>query len=171
MKPRFESVPSLENVEQKFESLSPNEKFEIVLKLFGSAKAKDVFIETCKEYADLRNAAPADALGENYEPRQKRTYSPPRRANIHNRIMETLKQLSLQRLDPLSQKVLFEMASRETAGKIIKEWSLTSNHEEDETVRKRNDMSGPTYLSFPRKRTLNNMRAVVYRQYERMGCV
>ncbi len=62
--------------------------------------------------------------------------------------METLKQLSLQKLDPLSEKVLFEMASRETTGKIIKEWALANEHEddeEDEAVRRRNDMSGPAY--------------------------
>jgi hypothetical protein len=128
--------------------LSGKEKFDIVLKLFGTEKARDSFIELCKEYASLRIANSADAAGENYMPRQKRTYSPPRRANLHNRIMETLKALSLQRLDPLPEKVLFEMASRETAGKIVKEWELANEHEddeEDEAVRKRGDMSGSAY--------------------------
>ncbi len=148
MKHNFENAPSTDPVEKNFESLSPSEKFKIVLKLFGSAKARDAFMETCKEYANLRNANSNDVLGENYEPRARRSYSPPRRANLHNRIMETLKQLSLQKLNPLSEKVLFEMASRETAGKIIKEWALASEDkedEEDEAVRKRNDVSDTAY--------------------------
>lgn len=148
MKQKFESSPLPEDTEQRFNALSGKEKFDIVLKLFGTQKARDTFVGICEEYAALRIANSAEIAGENYEPRQRRTYSPPRRANLHNRIMETLKQLSLQKLDPLSEKVLFEMASRETAGKIIKEWELANEHEEDEedeAVRRRGDMSGTAY--------------------------
>jgi hypothetical protein len=94
----------------------------------------------------VRVALPADA--EHYQPTGKRTYSPPRRAILHNQIMDTLKRLSLQKLNPLSQKVLYEMADREVAGDIIKEWVLANENEEDEDVEahKRNNMSGPAYF-------------------------
>jgi hypothetical protein len=66
--------------------------------------------------------------------------------------MKTLQRLSLQKLDPLSEKVLREMASRETAVQIVKEWVLAHEGEENEDiktteeVRKKNNMSGPAYF-------------------------
>lgn len=150
MKERFENSAQSEDVEVKFENLTNIQKFEKVLKLFGSASARNNFLEACRKYAALRMKAQLDTHGEDYQPITRKTYSPPRRANLHNQIMETLKNLSLQRLDPLSERILREMASRETAGQIIKDWVLAeeTNQEEDEAEqeRKRDDMSGPAYF-------------------------
>ncbi len=132
--------------EQAQETLSGKEKFEIVLKLFGTGNAQDSFLEVCRKYVALRVALPADA--EHYHAGSRRTYSPPQRAILHNQIMDTLKRLSLQKLSPLSEKVLYEMADREVAGDIIKEWVLAHENEEDEDVEahKRNNMSGTAYF-------------------------
>ena len=93
MKSHFEHPD--ETTEQNQEALSGKEKFEVVLKLFGSEAAKNAFLETCREYVQERKVSSDDGHGENYVPRSRRTYSPPQRANLHNRIMETLKRLSL----------------------------------------------------------------------------
>lgn len=109
------------------EALSNKEKFEVVLKLFGSPSARDSFIETCKRYIEEKGTSLPDAYAsndaENYRPMKAR-YSPPKQSLLHNRIMETLQHLSMQKLPPLQEKVLNEMGSREVAGQIIKDWVL-----------------------------------------------
>jgi len=141
-------------MEQKPEELSGKEKFEVILKLFGSETARHAFIETCKQYVALRTFSSESALEEGQgDERDKYTLSP-KRAILHNRIMETLKHLSLGRLDPLSEKVLHEMASREITKQIVKEWVLAHENAVDEDedikateeIRKKNDMSGPSYF-------------------------
>ena len=131
------------------EKLQNKDKFEIILKLFGSTPARDSFIEVCKKYAALRKVSLPDGNGENYE-HGGRKYSPPQRANLHNQIMDTLQRLSLQKLAPTQEKVLFEMASREMAGQIIKDWVLAQSDEgeddEDKLEEKRKHMSGPAYF-------------------------
>lgn len=141
---------SPENIPESAERLTGKEKFEIILKLFGTNTARAAFIEVCKKYVALRLTSLADDHGENYVPRGGRVYSPPQRAKIHNQIMDTLQHLALQKLAPLQEKVLREMASREAAGQIIKDWVSANDHpeeeEEGESERKRSDMSGPAYF-------------------------
>jgi hypothetical protein len=61
--------------------------------------------------------------------------------------MDTLKRLSLQKLDPLSEKVLFEMADREIAGGVVNEWVLAHEGEEDDEEVKRTKGTSPaTYF-------------------------
>lgn len=63
-----------------------------------------------------------------------RTYSPPKRADFHNQIMDTLKKLATQtrKMDPVTQKVLYEVASREAMALIAQEWVSANEYGEDE---------------------------------------
>jgi aromatic ring-opening dioxygenase LigB subunit len=153
MKNNFESVPVPDDsVEKKFESLSRNEKFEIILRLFGTASARDNFIDLCENYLRERGTSVSHEDAETYRPKVSHTYSPPRRANYHNRIMTTLRNLSLQRLAPLQEKVLREMAEREAAALIIKAGMLAREDadfedEDDSPARGKNiNPSGTAYF-------------------------
>lgn len=138
--------PSFEQLNENNETLSGKEKFDVVLNLFGSEAAKNAFLEACKKYVTERKTSSNIGHDEIYVPRTRRTYSPPKRAALHNQIMETLKRLSLQKLDPLSEKVLFEMADREIAGGIIEDWVRANEGEEDEDeIERKKGKSTTTY--------------------------
>ncbi len=151
MKNRFDQPPQDHKKDAERE-LTGKEKLEVVLRLFGSTSAREGFLETCRKYAALRSIALPDMHEmENYAPLGRGAYSPPQRANLHNQIMDTLKHLALQKLTPLQEKVLREMASRETAGRIIKEYVLAERHEDEDEendphTRKPDDTPGPTYF-------------------------
>ncbi len=154
MEKSFESEEaSRENEKEEKETLSNKEKFEIILKLFGTDKARDIFIENCKKYADARIASARNAYvqnhGENYISLRDR-YSPPKRAHYHNEIMYTLNNLSLQKLDPIQEMVLKEMrSSSETAWYIIEDWLLS---QKDKKTDEENDNKEPDTWLYPSRR-------------------
>lgn len=118
--------------------LSNQDKFEIVLKLFGSESAKNIFLGLCREYNDLRRTQKAHEIAgdqEHYRKNKAYDQSPPQRANIHNQIMDTLKRLSLQKLTDTQRSILFELASREFTTRVIHDYLEEENHDEDDEYR------------------------------------
>ena len=133
MKKNFESS-KLENnsAEEEYQSLSGREKFERLLTLFGTASSRDNFIDLCRKYIAERRMS--SHSGRNEPSEIKKVYSPPKRANFHNAIMDTLKRLATQtrKIDPITEKVLNEVASRETIAAIAEEWVSANEYGEEE---------------------------------------
>lgn len=134
------------------EKISPRKKFEIILGLFGSDKARENFIALCKEYDQERSeqvVLSGDA--ENYKHGDKKIpYSPPKRAHLHNKVMETIAKLATQskKLTPLQEAVLRDLHSRENAAQAIHKYLLeghTADDEEDE-IRKKGGQSEVAYF-------------------------
>lgn len=99
------------------------EKMRVVLGLFGSEKARENFLNLCREYNEIRNKHKARAMlvdGENYS--RGKSDSSGQRATIHNAIMTTLGKLSMQKLQPDQQAVLNEMASRDFTAQVIHDY-------------------------------------------------
>ncbi len=140
-----------EGNENDSEKLSGREKFEIILGLFGTDTAREAFIETCKQYVSSRRDSVLRPDAENYQAGHRPAYSPPRRANLHNSIMETLTSIATQSksLSPLQTKVLREMYDRNITAEIVKEYiaSISNNDEgdEDEKQKKRSGQSDTAY--------------------------
>jgi hypothetical protein len=132
VKEKFEISHVENDPEQEYQALSGKEKFERLLDLFGNGTARDTFIETCRKYVAEKRLS--SGSGRNEYPGEKQKYSPPKRADLHNSIMETLKRLATQtrKMDPVTEKVLFEVASRETMASIAEEWISSNEYGEDE---------------------------------------
>jgi hypothetical protein len=133
VKAKFES-PHIESdpAEQEYQALSGREKFERLLSLFGTETARDRFIETCRNYVAERRKDSGSGRTEYLGAKQK--YSPPKRANFHNAIMDTLKRLATQtkKIDPVTEKILREVASREDMAAIAMDWVAANEYGEDE---------------------------------------
>lgn len=79
------------------EKFSPKEKFEVLLGLFGNEKARQNFITLCKEYRVERvTQVVSQDQNETFVPKGKEEYSPPKRADLHNKIMEIIAKLAIQ---------------------------------------------------------------------------
>lgn len=148
----MERAPRNES-EQNEESFSRKEKFEMLLGLFGTDEARERFLSICKDYYGSRKEElPPTVDAENYRAQNNKRYSPPRRAELHNLIMETLTMLATQskNLTPLQKSVLNEFHSREEIAGAVKEYVLAEEKreedDEDEVERKRSSMSGPAYF-------------------------
>jgi hypothetical protein len=142
-----ESFPiETDPVEQEYQALSDKEKFEHILSLFGTKVARDNFIDTCKKYIAERRTSSGSGRSEYSE--TGHIYSPPKRADLHNAIMDTLKRLVAQtkKIDPVTEKVLREVASREAMALITQEWVSAEEYgeDEDEDHRARKGTSWPT---------------------------
>jgi hypothetical protein len=118
--------------EQEYLALSGKEKFERLLKLFGTQTARDGFVETCRKYIGERRLS--SGSGRSEYAGERKGYSSPQRANLHNAIMGTLKRLATQtrRIDPVTEKVLYEVAERDTMASITEEWVSANEYGEDE---------------------------------------
>lgn len=136
--------------------ISPKKKFEILLTLFGSDNAREHFISLCREYDtersnDVAVAGMGDA--ENYRHGRKAVpYSPPKRAHLHNRIMEIIGKLATQskKLTPHQEKVLTDLGSRENVAQAIHAYVLNRENEDDgydeeEEIRKGQKQSEVAY--------------------------
>ncbi len=135
------------------EKFSPKEKFEVLLSLFGSEKARKNFISLCKEYHMERvTRVILQDQNENFIPKDKATYSPPKRADLHNRIMEIIGKLAVQskNITPLQEAVLRDFHSRECVAKAIRDFILTEqgiqrDGEEELLEKKKEGMSETAY--------------------------
>lgn len=131
MKEKFESPQIESDPELEYQALSGKEKFERLLGLFGTEAARAGFIETCEKYVAERRLN--SSSGRSEYAGTKQTYSPPKRAALHNKIMDTLTKLATQhkKIDPVTRKVLFEAATRETMASIAQEWVSANEYGED----------------------------------------
>ena len=146
---------STKNVEVAKKELPPYEKFNILLGLFGTDKARENFLETCKKYLSARIAHETQintSEAENYRPK-KITYSPPQRASLHNAIMDTISRLATETKNPSPEQsaVLSDFYSREDIAKSIKSYFAHESSQEylddeDEPKVNRRDISGPAYF-------------------------
>ena len=135
------------------EEFSLKAKFEILLGLFGSEKARQNFISLCKEYHKerIRQIILQDE-GENYKPKNTITYSPPKRADLHNKIMEIIGKLAIQlkNTTPLQEATLRDLSSRENVAEAIREFILAEqgtirDGEEELLEENRKNMSDVAY--------------------------
>ncbi len=130
--------------------LSGVEKFEEILKLFGTETAREAFVATCKEYISTRRIENSRD-GENYS-RGSTKYSHPKRADLHNTIMDILARLGAQSKNISAQQetILREIHNRDDAAEIIKAYIVTTEHQkdedEDEKIKKKQNMSGTAYF-------------------------
>ncbi|MBU0998994.1 hypothetical protein KKG24_01650 [Patescibacteria group bacterium] len=116
------------------EEFSLKAKFEILLGLFGSEKARQNFISLCNEYNVERvKRIILQDQNETFIPKDKVAYSPPKRADLHNKIMEIISKLAVQskKITLLQEAVLRDFHSREYVAEAIKEFIST----EKETTR------------------------------------
>ena len=150
---RMEQLPKTTE-QDPIKELSGKEKFDIILGLFGTEQARENFISLCQEYYKARmEQAPPIEDAENYRSQRKVGYSPPRRAYVHNIIMETLTRLATEskNLTPVQESVLRDFHSRDNVAQAIKEYVFAGedkDEEDDEDVvqKKKGDMSGPAYF-------------------------
>ena len=150
---------SIKNTEKVKKELLPHEKFNILLGLFGTDRARKSFLETCKNYLSARimhetQAKMSDA--ENYRTK-KITYSPPERANIHNAIMDTISRLATETKNPTPEQsaILRDFYSREDIATAIKSYfthesktEYIKDEDEDKPEVKKKDMSDPAYFHY-----------------------
>ena len=132
MKEKLESAHIENNPEQEYLAFSGKEKFERLLGLFGTQTARDGFIETCRKYIGERRLS--SGSGRSEYPGEKKKYTSPQRAKLHNAIMDTLKRLATQtrKIDPVTEKILYEVAERDTMAAIAEEWVSANEYGEDE---------------------------------------
>lgn len=136
------------------EERSGLEKLNTLLGMFGTEKARDNFISLCEQYYKARTEqVQANNDTENYSRNKKVVYSPPRRAQIHNAIMEIIGRIATESKNPTAEQaeVLRDFASRENVAQAIKEYvlhqdSVDEEDDEDEAVKKKQNMSGPSYF-------------------------
>ena len=135
--------------EQEQRELSDIEKFGEVLKLFGTDQAREGFLATCKEYISTRRIENTKD-GENYSRDIK--YSHPKRADLHNTIMDILSRLATQskNISPQQETILRKMHNRDDAAEIIRAYVVATEHQEDEDedekIKRRQTMSGTAYF-------------------------
>lgn len=137
-------MPHIEKKNSVAEKFLPREKFEILLSLFGNKQARENFISLCKEYHREKiqqTILPEDA--ENHRLKKKIIYSPPRRAHLHNAIMDTIARLATQsrNLTSSQESVLRDLHSRENVAEAIRAYILSENgvneeDDEDEIMKK-----------------------------------
>ncbi len=133
---------NLPQMEGKVVKISPREKFDILLKMFGTDKARENFISMCKEYSSQRvgqEVSYGDA--ENYRHNRKISYSPPKRAALHNSIMDIIAKIAVQTksLSPAQQLVLKDFQSRESVAEAIRAYLLAGKKiidDEEEEAKK-----------------------------------
>lgn len=136
----------------KEKKMSGREKFEILLGIFGTDKARDNFLSVCREYLASRKSSVKVEDAENYSPESKVRYSSPRRAELHNYIMETMTLLATEAKDltPEEEEALKDLHSREAMAQAIKEYVLAEEHreddDEDEVAKKQSGMSPTAYF-------------------------
>jgi len=122
----MDKPPQLPETNQT-EKLPSKTKFKVLLDLFGSEKARENFISLCKEYniERTRQVILQDTV-ENYRPTKSIDYSPPKRAELHNNIMEIIAKLAVQlkKVTPLQKSVLRDFHSRENVAEAIKAFIL-----------------------------------------------
>lgn len=119
----MEKRGNINPAEREFMQLTGADKFRIVLKMFGTEQARQNFIKKCQEYYAIRTKTQARANVENYRKGPKVDYSPPKRAEVHNAIMDTIKRLAnAKKWGPLQEKVLNEMSDREVVAQIIHDY-------------------------------------------------
>ena len=145
----------IENTGKESEELLPHEKFDILLGLFGTNKAREKFLEICKNYLSARITTDIQintSNSENYSTK-KIPYSPPGRALLHNIIMDTISKLAVETRDPteVQSQVLRDFYSREEIAKAIKSYfaheiKQENIDDEDELEKKKIKMSGPAYF-------------------------
>jgi hypothetical protein len=112
------------------EKLSLKEKFAVLLSVFGTEQARRNFIALCREYNTERVAqVVSQDDGENYRAKKSIVYSPPQRANLHNRIMETIGKLSVQskKITPRQEAVLRDFHSREKVAEAVAAFILAES--------------------------------------------
>lgn len=142
----------LESPEGKPEKLGGKEKFEEILKLFGTDQARENFVKTCIDYIEANNKAAHESYAEAPSVRRRAVTSGPKQAIIHNKIMDALTRLASQapEISPVQREVLREMYNRDVTAKIIRQYmetvgmvSIEENEEENE--KKRQKMSDTAY--------------------------
>lgn len=130
MSEKYSPKPEREN-----KAISNHDKFEIILKLFGNQKSRESFLDICKKYNDIRKSQRAsEILGESASSssHSRRDTSPPKRSMYHNQIMDTLKRLSLQKLNDQQKSIIYEMASRDTTARIIHDYLMEEEDADDD---------------------------------------
>ncbi len=145
-------APKKTTEQTSVEKLSGKQKFDILLGLFGSAEARDRFVSICKEYYIARTKQTVQGNdGENHKPKKGVVYSPPKRAALHNKIMDTIGRIATEskNLNELQLSVLRNFASRENVAQAIKGYILAENtleEDEDEDAIKKTTMSETAYF-------------------------
>ncbi|HVY67845.1 MAG TPA: hypothetical protein VHA30_03050 [Patescibacteria group bacterium] len=106
------------------ELMTGTEKFEQILKMFGTDESKKAFLDVCSQYLEERRKHIINQYSENYTAaRNPARYSPPRRAEYHNKIMKTLQHLALApRMSTVQRDILKEMSNRDFTAEIIRQY-------------------------------------------------
>lgn len=154
---KTETSPS-HSPDSSFERFSPEGKLDVILGLFGSEKARQNFISLCEEYNMERTRSrilPDDAEGSGLK-KAKISYSPPKRAHLHNMIMEIIGKLAIQfeNPTPLQKKVLGELHSRENVAEAIRAYIINergAGQEDGEREIRENTKSPTAYFHFLNK--------------------
>lgn len=126
-----------------------DKKFKVLLGLFGSDKARENFLALCKEYNSERvSQVVSQEDSENYRRKRPVTYSPPKRAALHNSIMETISRLATQtkNLTGEQEAALRDFHSREHVAEAIQAYILAEKGITGGGEIERRDMSDVAYF-------------------------
>jgi|GEM_PF-1189448 len=117
----------------ELQRLSGKERLEVVLGLFGTDVARKNFLDKCRAYNIERKQSVPTSDGKNYQTKGVK-YSLPKRAFLHNSIMDTISRLGVQtkKLSALQREVLSELASREEVARCIRDYVVFEEGRDDD---------------------------------------
>jgi len=129
--------------------LSPREKFEVLLGMFGTEKAKEKFLKLCREYFIYKVAPVNENDSENYKADKKPKYSNPLLSRAHDHLKDVFTRLALEYKNPsaVHEQVLREFQSRTLLGEAVRAYIHSlDNMDDDEDVEKMRGRSDTAYF-------------------------